>query len=94
MESGLRMRRIQAVVRCWSLYRDLYEVDEVAFLRATSHGRALITKSTPLLKTLPLPAHVPLPLLPGRATLAPPALHVLACNCGSWATSHTYPSLS
>ena len=39
MEAGLRTRRIQEVDRTWSLHRGLYEVAEVAFVRAGSHER-------------------------------------------------------
>ena len=47
MEAGLRTRRIREVDRTWRLYRGLYEVAEVAFLRARSHGRAQVTILTP-----------------------------------------------
>ena len=40
MEAGLRTRRIQEVDRTWRLYRGLYEVVEVTFLRDGSHGGA------------------------------------------------------
>ena len=36
MEAGLRTRRIWEVDRTWRLYRGLYEVAEVAFVRARS----------------------------------------------------------
>ena len=68
MEAGLRISRIGEVDRTWRLYRGLYEVAEVAFLRAGSHGRALCRFLTqpPPLSSLPFP-------FPGRATLATPA---------------------
>ena len=48
MEAGLRIRRIQEVDRSWRLYRGLYEVAEVAFVRARSHsGRVPGSYETP-----------------------------------------------
>ena len=47
MEAGLRTRRMQEVDRSWRLYRGLCEVAEVAFLRAGSHGRALVSSHHP-----------------------------------------------
>ena len=64
MEVGLRMRRIWEVDRSWRLHRGLYEVAEVAFLRAGSHGRALVTKSTP-------PPHTARGSFPGKSGLFP-----------------------
>ena len=61
MEAGLRMRRIWEVGRSWRLHRGLYEVAEVAFLRARSHGR-------PRVQDLSLPPA--LPPYPDRATPA------------------------
>ena len=56
MEAGLRTRRIREVDRTWRLYRGLYEVAEVAFLRAGSHGRALCNIWSPRpLPPFPLP---------------------------------------
>ena len=67
MEAGLRTRRIQEVDRSWRLYRGLYEVAEVAFLRAGSHGRAEFTNLS-----LPPPTP-PLPPSPAEPPRQPPA---------------------
>ena len=38
MEGGLKLRQHSEVDRIWSLFGRLYEVAEVAFLRARSHS--------------------------------------------------------